>query len=555
MEQAKKIWYTLDKTSKKYHCPSCNEKTFVKYWDIQGNRYAPDVFGRCDRAENCGYYKLPPPKETTCIFVPYDSINEISNKAVVVRQGQKTHSIPKSVIFETLTNGAYMAAYYVTTAKDKHNKPLNLEHDANDVRQYDNDTSTYVHLAPEPRKKEPTPTVHFDLKTFEATLDAELYERNTFIHNLLCNIPHPFPTDLIEQVISLYLIGTIGDQYGYRRNATTFPFINIDGNIRFVQVKEFDGDNHTTGTDSLNAMLIKKHKAKTTDLPQWLKQYQEQPLKINCLFGEHLLKKYPNNPIALVEAPKTAIYGALYFGLPKTPKDFIWLATFSISTFKIDRLNALKGRNVCVFPDLSKDGKTFEDWRQRAKEYQGELKGTTFEFFDLLEDMATDEDRQKGYDIADFLIQHDWRNFRPEADKEQKPSPPPPTTKDEPKSLVGRIFGDQKLLETDEGDHIWLNTSPYKQRNDGGDGEHLKQPIKAIVTYYEGVNVSSEPIQVNKHRTIVDPSKFVDAHLHVLQSNGTTVDAKNESLSQLTFLKKHIENSNKSIGQLFENNK
>ncbi len=521
MEQAKKIWYTLDKTSKKYHCPSCNEKTFVKYWDIQGNQYAPDVFGRCDRVENCGYYKLPPPKETTCIFVPYDSINEISNKAVVIRQGQKTHSIPKSVIFETLTNGAYIAAYFVETAKDKHNKPLNLEHNANDVRQYDNDTSNYVHHVPEPRKKEPNLPVHFDLKTFETTLDAELYERNTFIYNLLCNIPHPFPTDLIEQVISLYLIGTIGDQYGYRRNATTFPFINIDGNIRFVQVKEFDKDNHTTGTDSLGAMLIKKHNVNSNDLPQWLKQYEGQPLKIDCLFGEHLLRKYPNNPIALVEAPKTAIYGTLYFGLPKTPEDFIWLATFSISTFKIDRLKALKGRNVCVFPDLSKDGKTFDDWRQRAKEYQNELKGTTFEFFDLLENIATDEDRQKGYDIADFLIQHDWRNFLPEDEK--RPSQPPPTTK----YFVGDMFDDTE------------------------DGDHLKQSIEDITTYYNELNITSEPIQVNKNRTIFDPRRFAFIHLQTLHNNKATIQVKKMILSELTLLKNLVEKSNKSTGQLF----
>jgi len=67
---------------------------------------------------------------------------------------------------------------------------------------------------------------------------------------------------------------------------------------------------------------------KNEPLPKWLEAYIRQDKRISCLFGEHLLSKYPNNPIALVEAPKTAVYGTLYFGFPETPKDFIWLAEY-----------------------------------------------------------------------------------------------------------------------------------------------------------------------------------------------------------------------------------
>ena len=52
-------------------------------------------------------------------------------------------------------------------------------------------------------------------------------------------------------------------------------------------------------------------------LPNWLTPYKKNESKVSCLFGEHLLSKYPHNPIALVEAPKTAIYSTLYFGTPE----------------------------------------------------------------------------------------------------------------------------------------------------------------------------------------------------------------------------------------------
>lgn len=51
--------YTLDKSSKKFNCPNCNQKRFVKYKDIETNQYLDSEFGRCDRTENCGYFKMP----------------------------------------------------------------------------------------------------------------------------------------------------------------------------------------------------------------------------------------------------------------------------------------------------------------------------------------------------------------------------------------------------------------------------------------------------------------------------------------------------------------
>ena len=51
--------YHLDKTSKKFNCPQCNKKRFVKYVETETNNYAESQYGRCDRETNCGYLLYP----------------------------------------------------------------------------------------------------------------------------------------------------------------------------------------------------------------------------------------------------------------------------------------------------------------------------------------------------------------------------------------------------------------------------------------------------------------------------------------------------------------
>ena len=85
--------------------------------------------------------------------------------------------------------------------------------------------------------------------------------------------------------------------------------------------------------------------------------------KVSCLFGEHLLSKYQTNPIALVEAPKTAIIATLYFGFPDNPKNFLWLAVYNLSSLNIDKCKVLQGRKVFLLPDLN----AFDNWSQKRK--------------------------------------------------------------------------------------------------------------------------------------------------------------------------------------------
>lgn len=56
--------YRFDSSSKKYLCPVCGKKRFVRYVDADNN-LLPEKFGRCDREANCGYWLKPEQQDIT----------------------------------------------------------------------------------------------------------------------------------------------------------------------------------------------------------------------------------------------------------------------------------------------------------------------------------------------------------------------------------------------------------------------------------------------------------------------------------------------------------
>ena len=55
----KKYKYSLDTSSKKFICPMCKMKTFVKFIDTETQSYLRYDLGRCDRETSCGYFNVP----------------------------------------------------------------------------------------------------------------------------------------------------------------------------------------------------------------------------------------------------------------------------------------------------------------------------------------------------------------------------------------------------------------------------------------------------------------------------------------------------------------
>ena len=55
----KQYKFSLDKSSKKYKCPSCGKKRFVRYKNNETHELISAEFGRCDREQVCSYHKSP----------------------------------------------------------------------------------------------------------------------------------------------------------------------------------------------------------------------------------------------------------------------------------------------------------------------------------------------------------------------------------------------------------------------------------------------------------------------------------------------------------------
>ena len=232
--------------------------------------------------------------------------------------------------------------------------------------------------------------------------------QSDFLRFLMDRAPFPFAENEVQKVAALYHLGGISK--GKYTGAVTFPFIDGLGNVRAIQVKTFDKANHTTGQDFIHSIIEKVSKAQGIEPPEWIKPYNSQEDKVSCFFGLHLVPKYPRHRIALVEAPKTAIYGALYYGLPEQ-SDLLWLAVYSKQAFTENRFLSLAGREVIIYPDLSKNSETYFEWKKKAEAFQNKYPGR-FTVRDDLESYATPEQRAKGADLADFLILADWRQFR-----------------------------------------------------------------------------------------------------------------------------------------------
>lgn len=355
--------FTLDTRSAKFTCPECGQKRFVRYFDIESQDYLPEEYGRCDRS---GHYHLNP----------------------------YTNGYAKS--FEKPHSKTYKTRSYYASVK-----------------------SVQEH-----------PQVFVPLEVLKETLKD--HRHNNFFNNLKKNVPYPFPAFDIERLIELYLVGTINptkrrDQK--LKGAVTFPYFEQIEEIQAIQIVQYDMRNHRKDINWIDTYICPKtgfvtsvdYPAVQSKIPtiEWIESRRHQK-KVNCFFGAHLVKMFPHNPIVLVEGPKSALIGMLYFGFPDDhPDNPIWLATGSKDTFTLDRSRILSKRSVLIFPDLSPDSNTYKNWVIKSSDFQNKLPLSSFTVSSFFEENSTFKEKNDALDIADYLITKDWRTFRNRRDSEK----------------------------------------------------------------------------------------------------------------------------------------
>lgn len=191
-----------------------------------------------------------------------------------------------------------------------------------------------------------------------------------------------FGVEVTQKLISRYFIGTSAHWDG----ATVFWQIDVKGRVRSGKIMLY------------NPITGKRVKGEPNYIT-WVHSLLKQPefeLR-QCLFGEHLLRGN-TYPVALVESEKTAVIASVY--LP----NLIWLAVGGLNNFNADKCAILAGRKIILYPDLG----AFEKWSQIAKSLS---RLAVFTVSTLLEQKATNAERQQGLDLADFLIRFNYLDF------------------------------------------------------------------------------------------------------------------------------------------------
>ncbi len=371
-------------------------------------------------------------------------------------------------------------------------------------------------------KAKPQPVYYMPESVLNATLNLKDYDKNTFVQNLL----KIAPVADVQKVIELYRIGTVAEMYE-RAGACCFPFIDKAGNVRAIQAKQFNETNHTTSTDFVHSILNRYFLKQGEALPGWLNDYSKNDLKVSCLFGEQLLKLYPLNPVALVEAPKTAIIGALYYGLPETPNALLWLGVYNKSSLTLEKCKALQGRKIVLYPDLN----AYNLWNAQAQEYSAKISGTKFIVSDLLERIAAPAEIISGLDLADYLTRFDISRFRGEGEhitppqEETPPQPsnyshseppaPEPIQETAPRLMVKSVKSDKSESETKPffcG--IEKQASLYDTQL-----PDWSEEIEQLTTFFNETQLPEAPVKLSEGLTITNVKRFIDTHLTAVRAN------------------------------------
>lgn len=201
-----------------------------------------------------------------------------------------------------------------------------------------------------------------------------------------------FGFELAGSVMNVYMVGQSKNDCG---KANIFWQSDIDGNIRTGKIMCY---NEQTG----------KRRKEEGFLPSWVHKSQTIPQPFNlqqCFFGEHFLKQFPFKKVMIVESEKTALVAAIYM------PEFIWLSTGGVAGVKwveYDVNKVLRNRTVELFPDYGFFNKTagvtcYDKWKEVAAHIRQRL-NLNISVNGILEDHLKEEDREKGLDLSDFLL-------------------------------------------------------------------------------------------------------------------------------------------------------
>lgn len=271
------------------------------------------------------------------------------------------------------------------TLKEWVTPPGLLDDTEGNKREARNDSGAEGITAPEDAKQAPQRPIKYLPEEWVA--EDEKRAEETILFKFLCSI---FAPENVRSAFAMYHSG------GRERNGAmwnSFPLINAEGFCVDSHLMPYNEDGHRRKDKYSQDWALRIRGEKDYRAP-W------------PLFGEHLLAKHPEAPVAVVESEKTAIIGAM------VAPEFIWVAVLSVANLAPGRLEAARNRDIYLFPDV--DG--VELWRSGAEGLAAE--GFRIYFAD---EIVTSHSEGNKEDIADLIL----RFMRGEDTLSTAPATPP----------------------------------------------------------------------------------------------------------------------------------
>jgi len=222
---------------------------------------------------------------------------------------------------------------------------------------------------------QPCEPSYMDREVMNVSCDARWYTQN----NLFRFLSSKFGAEEVSTLFQEYHIGTSKKWNG---GATVFWQVSVNEEIHTGKIILYNqGDGHRVKEGYSRIAWVHSELN--------LENYKLE----QCFFGEHLLKQYPDKPVAIVESEKSALIASVYM------KNFIWLASGGKNGCLNMRYPILHDRRICLFPDT----KAYDSWYA----FHMKLKSENFvvTISDLLENNTSKEQWDAGIDIADILLE------------------------------------------------------------------------------------------------------------------------------------------------------
>ena len=327
----------------RFDCPRCNAgKSFARYIDTETGKHLGEFVGKCNRESNCSYHYSP--KQ---FFADHPEIKTQMFPREPATGGNGKHATRKRA------KQTYAAPAVATVAK-----PFDI-------------------IAPNVLK-----------------LSLRNYQDNGLAGYLFSIIEQ----SEVETALKRYFVGT------WTNKDTVFWQIDSLNRVRtgkLIDYCPYSGKRRKSEFSAPNWVHSELKREPEYDKPLSFATIKAQELfgklaedftENICFFGEHLLGENITKPLAIVESEKTAVIASIF------QPNFIWLAIGGKSYLKQERLRKLAGRSITLFPDAD----AFHEWSNAAIDAQ--RSGLNVVCSDIIERFATPEERQQGFDIADYLL-------------------------------------------------------------------------------------------------------------------------------------------------------